>query len=213
MDPNYAYRWTQDSGNPISENGSTISFFSLKLSNAGKYTCEVNVSSDNFVDGYVTGMDSYNLSIKSKQILISQCCVNGAFLNLVPEPSTVMVASSPQEIYAESSFTIHCNITLSMDVKEVLGSLEIFVNWTGPGPLYIGMMASKVQQSDEYSLMYSTSISINSVDHSHDGNYTCAAQVAVVNSSYLITSSTEAESVEITISMLIVLSFVILDGK
>ena len=139
--------------------------------------------------------------------------MNGTFLNPVPEPSSVMVTGSPQVIYAGSSFTLHCNIILSMDVKEVLRSLEILVNWTGPGPLDIGMMASEVQQSDEYSLMYSTSIPFNSADHSHDGNYTCAVQVAVINTPYLITSSIESESIEITISMLIVLSFIILDGK
>ena len=63
--PKYNYRWTHDSGNSISDNA-TISFSSLDISNAGKYTCEVNISSDNFVGGYVSGMSSYNLSIQSK---------------------------------------------------------------------------------------------------------------------------------------------------
>jgi hypothetical protein len=85
-----------------------------------------------------------------------------------------------------------------MDVNEVLGSLEIVVKWSGPA---IGMMSSEVIQSDSDSLMYSTSISINSANHSHAGNYTCAAQVRAINSPYLITSSPKFGSVEITISM------------
>ena len=71
VDPKYAYRWIRDSGEPIFQNGSTISFSSLELSNAGKYTCEVTVLSDNFVGGNVTGMSSHILSIQSKQM---NCC-------------------------------------------------------------------------------------------------------------------------------------------
>ena len=68
MDPKYAYTWTRDGGNSITENGSTLSFSSLNFSDAGKYTCEATVSSDISFGGNVTGMNSYNLSIKRKQI-------------------------------------------------------------------------------------------------------------------------------------------------
>ena len=127
----------------------------------------------------------------------------------VPEPTSVTVSRLSEMIYAGSTFTLECNITLSMDVKEVLESLEISVKWIGPE---IEMMASEVKQSHNDSLMYSTLISINSANHSHDGNYTCDAQVRATNSPYLITlnSSTASESVEITISMLIVLSLILL---
>jgi hypothetical protein len=73
MDPKYAYIWTRDGGDSIYDNA-TISFSSLNLSNAGKYTCEINVSSDNFVGGYVSGMNSYNLSIQSKYYKRTYCC-------------------------------------------------------------------------------------------------------------------------------------------
>ena len=63
--PKYDYRWTRDGGNSISDNA-TISFSSLDISNAGKYTCEVTISSNNFIGGYVSGMSSYNLSMQSK---------------------------------------------------------------------------------------------------------------------------------------------------
>ena len=119
---------------------------------------------------------------------------------------SVTVSHISEKIYVGSTFSLDCNITLSMDVKEVLESLEISVKWIGPE------MASEVKQLDTDSLMYSTSISINSADHSHDGTYTCAAQVRAVNSSYLVTSSTASASIEIIISMLIALS-VIGDGN
>jgi hypothetical protein len=116
----------------------------------------------------------------------------------VPEPSSVTVSPSSEKIYAGSSFTLECNIGLSMNVNEVLRSLEIFVNWRGPA---IGMMSSEVIRSDNDSLMYSASISINSANHSLAGSYTCDVQVRAINSPYLITSSPKFGSVEITISM------------
>lgn len=129
------------------------------------------------------------------------------YFSPVPEPMSVIVSHMSEKIYAGSTFSLKCNIILSMDVMEVLESLEISVKWIGPE---IEMMASEVKQSDTDLLMYSTSISINSADHSHDGNYTCAVQVRAVNSSYLVTSSTASASVEVTISMLIALSLILL---
>lgn len=73
MDPTFAYQWTNDlegdhSTISNSENIiSTVAFSDLKFSNAGEYECEVNVSSNYFVNGYELGSNTYNLSIKSKQ--------------------------------------------------------------------------------------------------------------------------------------------------
>ena len=124
----------------------------------------------------------------------------------VPEPSSVTVSRSPEMIYAGSNFTLECNITLSMNVEEVIiGSLELSVKWIHSG---IEMIGSEVKKSA--SLMSSTSISINSANHSHDGTYTCDAQVRAINSSYLVASSKTSEPVEITISMLIALPLILL---
>ena len=70
VDPTFAYQWTNNSESDHStiSNRSTIVFSKLKLSNAGKYKCKVNVSSNYFVKGYVIGSNTYNLSIKSKQM-------------------------------------------------------------------------------------------------------------------------------------------------
>ena len=70
MDPTFAYQWTKDSEGDHStiSNLSTVAFPALKLPNAGEYECEVNVSSNYFVKGYVIGRNTYNLSIKSEQI-------------------------------------------------------------------------------------------------------------------------------------------------
>ena len=70
VEPVFTYQWTNHSDDSVTissfEDRSTISFASLKLSNAGQYTCIVNVSSEHFIDGHVIAMKAYNLSIKSK---------------------------------------------------------------------------------------------------------------------------------------------------
>ena len=120
-------------------------------------------------------------------------CVNDTFLISVPKPSSVIVTSSPQEIFAGSNFTLHCAITLSVDVQDV--SRSVSVTWIRPSNTQI--TASEVQQLSDL-LMYSAEIQINSNDA---GNYSCEAKVVTVNASYLIPSLTLANTTEIVISM------------
>ena len=71
LTPTFTYQWTKDGGDSISPNSeSAVSFRSLIISNAGMYTCKVNVSSDHFHDGHVIGMKSYNLSIQGRQMCL-----------------------------------------------------------------------------------------------------------------------------------------------
>lgn len=122
--------------------------------------------------------------------------MNDTFLTSVPKPSSVVVTSSPQEIFAGSNFTLHCAITLSVDVQDVLRSVS--VTWIRPSNTNI--TASEVQQLSDSLNMYSAEIQINSSDA---GNcmYSCEAQVVAINSSYLTPSSTLANTTEILISM------------
>ena len=119
--------------------------------------------------------------------------MNDTFLISVPKPSSVIVTSSPQEIFAGSNFTLHCAITLSADDQGV--SRSVSVTWIGPSNTNI--IASEVQQSSD-SLMYSAEIQINS---SGGGNYSCEAKVVAISSSYLTPSSILSNTTEIVISM------------
>ena len=117
--------------------------------------------------------------------------MNDTFLISVPKPSSVIVTSSPQEIFAGSNFTLHCAITLSADAQDA--SRSVSVTWIRPSNTNI--IASEVQQSSD-SLMYSSEIQINSSDA---GNYSCEAKVVAI-SSYL-TPSSISNTTEIVISM------------
>ena len=109
--------------------------------------------------------------------------------------------SPPQIIYAGSNLTLQCTvITVSMEV-DVVGSIKVSVNWTGP--MSFGMMASEVQQSreDNITLQYSSELLLYSVSSGHAGNYTCEAQVAVITSAFLIPSLPKSDTTEINIGM------------
>jgi hypothetical protein len=100
VDPKFAYQWTNESGHSIASSSSenTVVFSALELANAGKYKCEVNVSSNYFVNGHVIGRNTYNLSIKSKQMYLITNNVN-YFAHM-----HVALFSSPRTIvsYSES---------------------------------------------------------------------------------------------------------------
>ena len=69
LNPGFNIQWRKTGGliNISSQVNDSLAFSSLRLSDAGEYTCEVNVTSDYLVNGYTTGMGNYNLSINSKQ--------------------------------------------------------------------------------------------------------------------------------------------------
>ena len=58
------YEW-RSTDQLLSSNSSTLRFSSLKLSDAGRYTCQVSVTS-NYLHEAITMIESYNLLIKSK---------------------------------------------------------------------------------------------------------------------------------------------------
>ena len=198
----YSYQWTNNSDNSTLTTNSTILFPSLTLFDAGEYTCKINASSSSFVSGYVIATKRYGLYVRSKQLnwfpLINSLCLS---YTLVPEPSSVMIMSSPQKIYNGSNFTLDCIITLNMSIIAVLQSLKVSVNLTGPAN-YKTMMP-EIQISEENSLQKTVSDTINLADSLRTGTYTCAAKVVAINSSYLVTSSIKLVSTDITISTII----------
>ena len=64
INPSFAYQWFKD--NKVVCNSSMLLFPSFTLSNAGNYTCKVNVSSSYFNAGNVIRMKSYSLFIRHK---------------------------------------------------------------------------------------------------------------------------------------------------
>ena len=68
LNPVMSYSWTQSYGtsnHPVGGNSSRLSLYSLRLSDAGIYTCMVTVSSA-YLSGNINKDASANLTIESK---------------------------------------------------------------------------------------------------------------------------------------------------
>ena len=70
LNPTRTYQWTRDNGNTLTQietNSNTLSFSPLSLSNAGRYTCSVTVSSP-YLNGnvLVSSSNSEDVMLESK---------------------------------------------------------------------------------------------------------------------------------------------------
>lgn len=69
INPIVTYRWTKDAGNgihaPVGMNSSALRFSSLRLSDAGQYTCHVTVRSL-YLDNELVAVASHNVILKCK---------------------------------------------------------------------------------------------------------------------------------------------------
>ena len=65
VNPTVVFHWMKDN-ETLNYSAESIHFTSLKLSDAGVYTCELNVTSDYLVDGLALGTNAYTLSLRSK---------------------------------------------------------------------------------------------------------------------------------------------------
>ena len=75
LNPTITYQWTMDNGNSqtqVGTNSNSLSFSPLSLSNAGRYTCSVTVSSL-YLDGNVVVSSS---NINSEVVMLESKLAN-----------------------------------------------------------------------------------------------------------------------------------------
>ena len=67
LNPTITYQWTKNNGTQVQleTTSETLSFFHLKLSDAGRYTCQATVRSS-YLSRDITMMDSYDVRIQSE---------------------------------------------------------------------------------------------------------------------------------------------------
>ena len=67
LNPTITYQWTKNNGTQVQleTTSKTLSFFPLKLSDAGRYTCQATVSSS-YLSRDITMMDFYDVRIQSE---------------------------------------------------------------------------------------------------------------------------------------------------
>ena len=158
-----------------------LSFSPLSLSDAGRYTCEVNVTADseNF-----TAYQNHSVVIQSELIswYIVSVCMMSLSCCAVPAPTSVSVTSNvPNPIRpVGSTVTLICTVFLA----EYVDGLTVNTDWTGPNGFSENGMAQHMGSTSTYT---STAM-VSSFGRDQSGNYTCTATVSST-SSFLSTST------------------------
>ena len=152
-----------------------LSFSPLRLSDAGRYTCEVNVTADSET---FTAYQNHSVIIQSE--LISWYIVSGCIMSLsccvVPAPTSVSVTSDlPNPIRpVGSTVTLTCTVVLA----EYVDGLTVNTEWTGPNEYTDNGMAQHMGSTTTYT---STAM-VSSFGRDQSGNYTCTATVSSTSS-------------------------------
>ena len=145
-----------------------LSFSPLRLSDAGRYTCQVDVtaSSETF-----TAYQNHSVIIPSE--LISWCMHGGCIMScsVAPVPTSVSVTSDqPNPIRPiGSTVTLTCTVVLA----EYVEGLTVNTEWTGPNGFSQNGMAQRMGSTTTYT---STAM-VSSFGRDQSGDYTCTATV------------------------------------
>ena len=179
-----------------------LSFSSLSLSDAGRYTCEVIVTaaSENF-----TAYQNHSVIIQSE--LISWYIVAGCMMSLsccvVQAPTSVSVTSDHSNPIRPvgSTVTLTCTVVLA----EYVDGLTVNTELTGPNGFSENGMAQRMGSTSTYT---STAM-VRSFGRDQSGNYTCTATVSST-SSFLTTSDPLSETARVTVGKNYLCMYVIL---
>ena len=164
-----------------------LSFSPLRLSDAGRYTCQVTVvaSSETF-----TVYQNHSVIIQSK--LISWCmhgvCIMSLTRSVVPTPTSVSVTSDqPNPIRPiGSTVTLTCTVVLA----EYVEGLTVNTEWTGPN----GFSQNEMAQRMGSTTTYTSTAMVSSFGRDQSGDYTCRATVNSTSSFITNSASLSATS-------------------
>ena len=133
LNPILTYQWIKnnDTGRmQVGSNMSILSFSSLRLSDAGQYSCQVTVSSQYLHDALNVTSALFDVSIQGKLLLKVFCTSIDDIKNIiVPQPVVRLVSDTPNPICSGSSPILTCAVELSpaVDVPVTVSTV-----WTGP---------------------------------------------------------------------------------
>ena len=167
-----------------------LSFSPLRLSDAGRYTCEVIVTADSET---FTAYQNHSVIIQSE--LISWYIVSGCMMSLsccaVPAPTSVSVTSDlPNPIRpVGSTVTLTCTVVLA----EYVDGLTVNTELTGPNGFSENGMALRMGSTSTYT---STAM-VSSFRRDQSGNYNCTATVSST-SSFFSTSTLLSDIARVT---------------
>lgn len=178
------YQWKKD-GTVLHETGPTLSMQSLKLSDAGQYTCNVTIDQDVYSD-----TKDIVFTSKSKKYTL-QCYLAFPILSPVPSPVTVITTSDlARPIQAvQSAVNLNCTVVLSDAVNVVV---NVNSQWSGPD----GFIDANNVTASTSMKTYSSTTQIAQFNRNNSGNYTCTFTLSSTSSS--IRSHSNSSTVEVT---------------
>ena len=169
-----------------------LSFSPLSLSDAGRYTCEINVTA---VSETFTAYQNHSVIIQS-ELIIRLYIVSGCMMSLsccaVPAPASVGVTSDlPNPIRPVGSIvTLTCTVVL----PDYVDGLTVNTEWTGP----IGFSENGMAQRMGSTSTYTSTAMVSSFGRDQSGNYTCTATVSST-SSFLTGTGSHSGTVHVSV--------------
>ena len=169
-----SYQWTKDNGtgSQLGTHSNILSFPSLRLSDAGSYTCEINVSSSRLLKQAII-RTSIQVKVSSKTIIVSNISLIGIdtpiFFRTVTQPTIDLISSAPNPVLSGSSPTLLCIVELhpAVDIPVNLNSV-----WISPdGSTLMSNLATK-----SFSL-YMSKVVLSDVSLADGGQYTCKVSI------------------------------------
>ena len=115
----------------------------------------------------------------------------GCFIHFTgPAPNVTVTATHTAPLYAGSSLTLTCTVTLDPNVDN---DETVTTSWSGPsdinGERYL------VKEAMDSGSTYSSSLTINFLTNSDDGSYICTGMVTKENKQLVIASGNHTLSI------------------
>ena len=180
LHPMISYGWTQNGAEVemIDDKTNFLSFSPFRLSDAGNYSCTVNISSQYINKSIVIESNNVTLEVQSKSsnYQYSYSCIPfGISFTTALAPRSVQLSSDPvSPIWPVlSDVILMCTVELDPEVD-----IPVTVNtvWTGP--------ESSITLPDSNTTMknlsvYTSTAVVNSFGRTYSGNYSCTANVSL----------------------------------
>ena len=178
----------------ISTEGDTLTFSPLALSDTGRYTCELIATKDltyYSIEAHGQSKEKYVAVLSKSYIEIFCASLHMYVYSLtVPVPDVVTTPSHTTPLYAGTSVTLTCTMTLHPNVDS---GESVIMEWTVPSSL----------SSDQYSdtslyksgKIYTCNITISPLLIRHSGRYLCSVTVTGRN----VNQATNTSSIDITV--------------
>ena len=129
LSPTITYQWTRDIGTTqtqVETNSNTLSFSPLSLSDAGRYTCDVTVSSpylnSDIMAASVPG-NSPSVTFQSKLIAYAYTSSDSIYplwlcTYTVPNPSFSVTSNPPTPVLDGTNVTVTCTVEMGEGVSQ-----------------------------------------------------------------------------------------------